>query len=144
MSIGEKLQHLREALAEETKRRADVERQAAENAKRRSMLEAAIEENQRSQQKFQELVEQSQRQLSSAGPDHRGHPLVHRVGVFIATCGYLGYVPIAPGTFGSALGLAVFAAVRYTGSTVVELAVIAAVLAIGIWSGTVAEERSLT
>ncbi len=79
--------------------------------------------------------------MSSAGPEHRGYPFVHRLGVFIATCGYLGYVPIAPGTFGSALGLAVFAAVRASGSTAVEVAVIAAVLGIGIWSGTVAEHH---
>ena len=59
----------------------------------------------------------------------------------MATCGYLGYVPIAPGTFGSAAGLAVFAAVRATGSTTVEVAVIAVILAIGIWSGTVAEHH---
>ena len=37
---------------------------------------------------------------------------MRRLGLFIATCGYLGYVPIAPGTFGSAAGLAVFYAVR--------------------------------
>jgi phosphatidylglycerophosphatase A len=67
--------------------------------------------------------------------------MAHRVGMFIATCGYIGYVPIAPGTFGSAAGLLVFAAVRATGSPGVELAVIAAVFAIGIWSGTIAEHH---
>ena len=61
--------------------------------------------------------------------------------MFVATCGYLGYVPVAPGTFGSAAGLAVFAAVRATDSTVVELAVIAVLFAIGIWSGTAAERQ---
>ena len=64
-----------------------------------------------------------------------------RVGLFIATCGYLGYVPIAPGTFGSAAGLAVFFAVRSTGSVAVELAAIAVLFAIGIWSGTIAEHH---
>lgn len=64
-----------------------------------------------------------------------------RLGVFVATCGYLGYVPIAPGTFGSAAGLAVFVAVRSTGSVTVELATIAVLFAIGIWSGTVAEHH---
>jgi phosphatidylglycerophosphatase A len=66
---------------------------------------------------------------------------MRRLGVFIATCGYLGYVPVAPGTFGSAAGLAVFYAVRSTGSTGVELVVIAALFAIGIWSGTQAEHH---
>jgi phosphatidylglycerophosphatase A len=64
-----------------------------------------------------------------------------RVGVFVATCGYIGYVPIAPGTFGSAAGLAVFYLVRSTGSTGIELAVIAALFAIGVWSGTEAEHH---
>ena len=61
--------------------------------------------------------------------------------MFVATCGYLGYVPIAPGTFGSAAGLAVFVAVRSTGSVTVEFATIAVLFAIGIWSGTVAEHH---
>jgi phosphatidylglycerophosphatase A len=64
---------------------------------------------------------------------------MRRLGLFIATCGYLGYVPIAPGTFGSAAGLAVFYAVRSTGSVSVELAAIVILFAIGVWSGTVAE-----
>jgi phosphatidylglycerophosphatase A len=64
-----------------------------------------------------------------------------RAGIFIATCGYLGYVPVAPGTFGSAAGLAVFFAVRSTGSVAVELAAIVALFAIGVWSGTIAEEH---
>jgi phosphatidylglycerophosphatase A len=66
---------------------------------------------------------------------------VRRLGLFLATCGYLGYVPIAPGTFGSALGLAVFFAVRSTGSVAVELAVIAILFAVGVWSGTEAEHH---
>ena len=64
-----------------------------------------------------------------------------RLGLFVATCGYLGYVPIAPGTFGSGAGLAVFFAVRSTGSIAVELAAIVLLFAIGIWSGTVAEHH---
>jgi phosphatidylglycerophosphatase A len=66
---------------------------------------------------------------------------MHRVGLFIATCGYLGYVPMAPGTFGSAAGLVAFYAVRSTDSMTVELAAIIVLFAIGIWSGTVAEQH---
>lgn len=66
---------------------------------------------------------------------------MQRLGLFVATCGYLGYVPIAPGTFGSAAGLAVFYAVRSTDSVAVEIAVIALLFAIGIWAGTVAEHH---
>jgi phosphatidylglycerophosphatase A len=64
-----------------------------------------------------------------------------RLGLFIATFGYIGYAPIAPGTFGSAAGLLVFFAVRATGSTAVELLAIAVLFAIGIWSGTEAEHH---
>jgi phosphatidylglycerophosphatase A len=66
---------------------------------------------------------------------------MRHLGLFIATCGYLGYVPVAPGTFGSAAGLLVYLAVRNTGSVAVELGVIAVLFAIGIWSGTVAEHH---
>ena len=64
-----------------------------------------------------------------------------RLGVFVATCGYLGYVPIAPGTFGSAAGLVVFAAVHWAGSPAFELALIAFLFAIGVWSGNAAERH---
>ena len=64
-----------------------------------------------------------------------------RLGLFVATCGYLGYVPIAPGTFGSAAGLIAFAAVRWSGSTAIEIALIVLLLVIGVWSGNVAEKH---
>ena len=66
---------------------------------------------------------------------------MRRLGLFVATCGYLGYVPIAPGTFGSALGLGVFFAVRETASVPVEIAAIAILFAVGVWSGTMAEHH---
>jgi len=66
---------------------------------------------------------------------------MQRLGLFIATCGYLGYVPIAPGTFGSAAGLAVFYAVRSTGSISVEIGAIVILFAIGVWAGTAAEHH---
>ena len=64
-----------------------------------------------------------------------------RLGLFIATCGYLGYVPVAPGTFGSAAGLVVFAAVRWSGSPALELAVIVLLFAVGVWSANAAEKH---
>jgi phosphatidylglycerophosphatase A len=66
---------------------------------------------------------------------------MRRLALFISTFGYVGYAPVAPGTFGSAAGLAVFYAVRSTGSTVVELATIAVLFVVGIWAGTVAEHH---
>ncbi|MCX6927060.1 MAG: response regulator, partial [Verrucomicrobia bacterium] len=62
LAVEEKHKYLRQALAEETKRREAVDQHAAENAKRRTELETAIEENQRSQQWFQQLLEGSQPQ----------------------------------------------------------------------------------
>ena len=66
---------------------------------------------------------------------------MQRLGLFIATCGYVGYAPVAPGTFGSAAGLVVFYALRAVGSWWIELAAIALVFAIGVWSATLAERH---
>ena len=66
---------------------------------------------------------------------------MRQVAVFLATCGYVGYAPVAPGTFGSAAGLAIFALVRVSGSMYVELAVIVVLFAPGVWSGTEAEHH---
>jgi phosphatidylglycerophosphatase A len=66
---------------------------------------------------------------------------MRRLGLFIATCGYIGYAPVAPGTFGSAAGLLVFMAVRSSGSYAVEAAAIVLLFVIGVWSGTQAEHH---
>jgi phosphatidylglycerophosphatase A len=62
-----------------------------------------------------------------------------KAGLFVATFGYLGYVPVAPGTAGSVIGLAVFWAIRASGSAGVELATILFLLLAGVWSSTSAE-----
>jgi len=64
---------------------------------------------------------------------------VTRLAVFLATAGYTGYFPIAPGTVGSAVGLLVYALVWWTGSPIIELATIAALFVAGTWAGTIAE-----
>jgi phosphatidylglycerophosphatase A len=66
---------------------------------------------------------------------------LRRLGVFIATCAYVGYAPVAPGTFGSAIGLAIFYIVRRQGSTSIEAAAMAVLLAIGLWAATEAEHH---
>jgi phosphatidylglycerophosphatase A len=48
---------------------------------------------------------------------------------------------VAPGTFGSAAGLVLFAGVRYWGSSAMEVGLILLVTAIGVWSGNVAEKH---
>ena len=62
-----------------------------------------------------------------------------RAAVFIATFGYIGYAPIAPGTFGSAAGLAVFVLLRAVGLPWLEPVVIALLFAAGAWAGNIAE-----
>jgi phosphatidylglycerophosphatase A len=64
---------------------------------------------------------------------------VTRLAVFIATAGYSGYFPIAPGTVGSAVGLLVYGLVWWTGSKPLEVVLIAALFAVGVWAGTIAE-----
>jgi len=64
---------------------------------------------------------------------------VTRLAVFVATVGYCGYFPIAPGTVGSAAGLVVYALVRWAGLPVVEAGAIVVLFAAGVWAGTTAE-----
>ncbi|MBA2259785.1 MAG: phosphatidylglycerophosphatase A [Acidobacteria bacterium] len=62
-----------------------------------------------------------------------------RLAVFVATVGYCGYFPFAPGTVGSAAGLVVYLFVWWTGSPIVEVGLIVALFAVGVWAGTTAE-----
>lgn len=62
-----------------------------------------------------------------------------RLAVFLATAGYCGYFPIAPGTVGSAAGLIVYLLVWWAGSPIVEIGLIAAIFAAGTWAATHAE-----
>lgn len=62
-----------------------------------------------------------------------------RVAVFIATAGYCGYFPIAPGTVGSAAGLLVYLLVAWAGLPILEVAAIGLTFAGGAWAATHAE-----
>jgi phosphatidylglycerophosphatase A len=64
---------------------------------------------------------------------------VTRLAVFIATVGYCGYFPFAPGTVGSAAGLVCYLLVWWTGSPLVEVALIIGLFALGTWASTTAE-----
>lgn len=65
---------------------------------------------------------------------------MRRFALFLATCGYIGYAPVAPGTFGSAVGLALFFIERALGvPPVVELGLIVLLFVVGIWSAGIAE-----
>lgn len=62
-----------------------------------------------------------------------------QLGLFIATSGYLGYSPIAPGTVGSAVGVVLHALLIYSGVPWLEAAAIVLLCAVGIWAGGIAE-----
>jgi phosphatidylglycerophosphatase A len=60
---------------------------------------------------------------------------MRRLAVWIATTGGLGYAPVAPGTFGSAAGIAIYWLTR-DWSTVAQLGIIAIVTIVGTWAAT--------
>jgi phosphatidylglycerophosphatase A len=66
---------------------------------------------------------------------------MRRLGLLLATCGYIGFAPVAPGTFGSAAGVALFYLVRAAGVPWAEPALIVALFAAGVWAATVAEQQ---
>ena len=68
-------------------------------------------------------------------------PAAARLGLAIATCGYLGFVPVAPGTFGSAAGLALFLLLAHVGSPVVYVGVAVLLFALGVWGASIAERE---
>ena len=58
---------------------------------------------------------------------------------FVATAAYVGFAPVAPGTFGSMAGLLVYGAVRLSGGPVAESVAMAVSLVAGLWSAGVVE-----
>jgi phosphatidylglycerophosphatase A len=66
---------------------------------------------------------------------------VSRIALFLATAGYAGFSPIAPGTAGSIVGLALYVVLRWIDSALVEASAIALVLVLGIWTAGIVEEQ---
>jgi phosphatidylglycerophosphatase A len=58
---------------------------------------------------------------------------------FVATGGYIGYMPIAPGTCGSVLGLGIFLLLALFSLSVYGMALVS-LLAVGIWTAGEAEK----
>jgi len=63
-------------------------------------------------------------------------------GLFVATAGYVGYFPIAPGTAGSAAGLVLLAAIRFFAGPELELGFLVGVVALGFWAAEVGERHA--
>ena len=64
-----------------------------------------------------------------------------KLGLLLATCGYVGHVPLAPVTAGTLVGVAVFCGLRAFGGTVAEPAAIVILFAVGVWASGVAERH---
>ena len=62
-----------------------------------------------------------------------------RLALAVATTLGVGYIPFAPGTFGSAAGLALWAVLP--GSAAAQIVAIAVLFAAGSWSGSIAERH---
>ena len=62
-----------------------------------------------------------------------------QLAIVLATFGYVGYFPIAPGTAGSLAGLVLFAFVRWLGMPAFEIATIVVVLVAGTWAASATE-----
>ena len=64
---------------------------------------------------------------------------MNQLALLVATFGYVGYFPIAPGTAGSLAALVLFALVRWVGMPAFELGTIVAVLVLGVWAANQTE-----
>ncbi|MEW6319802.1 MAG: phosphatidylglycerophosphatase A [Acidobacteriota bacterium] len=62
-----------------------------------------------------------------------------RLALLVATFGFVGFFPIAPGTAGSLAALALYMPLRWWGGDGLQAAAIAAVFAAGVWAATRAE-----
>ncbi len=60
-----------------------------------------------------------------------------RLAVWLATVGPLGYAPVAPGTVGSAAGLAIYLLTSHW-SLLAQCGLAAGVTAVGVWASTIA------
>jgi phosphatidylglycerophosphatase A len=65
--------------------------------------------------------------------------VIDRLGYFIATAGFVGRFPVAPGTAGSVAGLFVYTMIRLVDGPELEAVMLVVTLALGIWSANVAE-----
>lgn len=62
-----------------------------------------------------------------------------RVAMLLATAGYVGFFPFAPGTAGSAVGLVIYALIRAAHNPTIEIAALVVTLVVGVWSADVVE-----
>jgi phosphatidylglycerophosphatase A len=63
-----------------------------------------------------------------------------RLAVAVATFGYVGFVPMAPGTVGAAAAIPLFLLLRWAGPTSLEIAACLFLIVFGAWSARLTEE----
>jgi phosphatidylglycerophosphatase A len=67
---------------------------------------------------------------------------MRRLALLIATCGYVGFAPVAPGTFGSAAGVVLVYLTRsFDAGPWVEPTLIVALFAAGVWAAASTERQ---
>jgi phosphatidylglycerophosphatase A len=66
---------------------------------------------------------------------------MRRLAVFICSFGYIGFVPFAPGTFGSAAGVAIYLAARHSPVAYLQPLLIVAMFAAGVALTKACEEE---
>ena len=66
---------------------------------------------------------------------------MRRLAVFICSFGYIGFVPFAPGTFGSAAGVAIYLAARHSPAAYLQPLLIVALFAAGVAFTKACEEE---
>ncbi len=66
---------------------------------------------------------------------------VRRSALIVASAGPAGHVPVAPGTAGSVVGVALWLLVRAAETPPLEIVMIVAVIGAGVWSATVTEQH---
>ena len=64
------------------------------------------------------------------------------LGLFVASAGYTGYVPIAPGTAGSVVGLVLLVGIRRLVSPLLEVGVLVVAVVVGVWASAVGERHA--
>lgn len=64
-----------------------------------------------------------------------------RLAVLIATVGYVGFIPIAPGTFGTAAGLAFLLALRSVTTPAADTVAVLVTFVVGTWAAGEAERH---
>jgi phosphatidylglycerophosphatase A len=66
---------------------------------------------------------------------------MRRLALPVATFGYIGFAPVAPGTVGSAAGVALFYVARAADAAWIEPLLIVGLFAAGVWAASIAEQQ---